>query len=145
MLLLSPTAAIFIASPTLEYTMAQLVPFHITSGLPFGKTLTVHLPAGRSYWVATNQYEVLGQIREANDPDSPLIIDLKQFITIDHAGDISTVTITMDGADTRRITREGYYDLVMSDPLAQDARAIKLMEGRVYRDAVVTADAEAIT
>jgi hypothetical protein len=129
--------------------MAQQVPFHITSGLPFGKTIEVTLPPGRSWWTAANEFEVLGQIREADDPEADLIIDLAQFITVTFAPgtdpDLVTIELTLNGADTRKITRDGHYDIVMSDVLTTDARATKILEGVVYRDAVLTADKEAIT
>ena len=47
--------------------MAKQVPFHITSGIPFGKTIVVTLPNGRDWWTSANDFEVLSQIREAED------------------------------------------------------------------------------
>lgn len=123
--------------------MSQQVPFHITSGLPFGKTIEVTLPSSRDWWLQANDFEVLSQIREADDPESPLILDLAQFMAVNLNVHVVTIDLTLSGADTRKITRSGHYDIVMSDVLSTDARATKILEGVVYRDAVLTADTEA--
>ena len=125
--------------------MAQQVPFHITSGIPFAKTVVATLTNGRSWWTALNDFEVLCQIREAADEDSVLLLDLKQFLTVQiSAGPPDTVTIdlVMSGADTRLLKGSGFYDMVMSDVLATDDRAITLLSGPVNRTTVVTSDAE---
>lgn len=121
--------------------MAQQVPFHVTSGLPFARTITVSLPAGRTWWTTGTSFEVLSQIREAKDFDSPLLLDLKQFITTTFtAPNTVTISIVMNGADTRKLKKSGYYDIIMSDLFLVDARAIAIISGSVFRDAVVTSD-----
>jgi len=128
--------------------MPQQVPFHITAGLPFGKAIEVTLPtvaSGRDWWTAANQFEVLSQIRIADDPTSPLLLDLTQFIDFSFTNfpDTFTITLSLTGADTRLLTQSGYYDIVVSDILTTDARAYKILEGVVYYDSVLTADVEA--
>lgn len=125
--------------------MAQQVPFHITSGLPFTRTIAVTLPTGRTWWTSGTSFEVLSQIREANDFQSKLLLDLKQFLTVTFTAPNSvSIALVMDGEDTRKLNASGYYDLIMSDPFSTDARAIVIISGPVYRTAVVTSEKEEI-
>lgn len=125
--------------------MAKQVPFHITSGLPYSKTILVTLPNGRDWWELTAEFEVLSQIREGEDETTPLILDLKQYFTVTF-DDVDTVRIelSLPGSVTRTITRSGYYDIIMSDPLPTDLRAIKVLDGPVNRTALVTSDTEVL-
>lgn len=120
----------------------QQVPFHIKSGLPFAKTVTVTLPNGRAWWTSDSQFEVLCQIREAADVDSPLVLDLAQFLTVSLAGDVVTIELVMNGADTRLVTKDGDYDMLISDDFAVDARGYSLIEGPVHRTTTITAGTE---
>lgn len=121
--------------------MAKQVPFHITSGLPFARTIVVTLPNGRSWWTTAGSFEVLSQIRESPDEISPLLLDLKQFLTTTFTSpNTVTINLVMDGEDTRKLKASGYYDMIISDPLEIDARAFVLISGPVHRTTVVTAD-----
>jgi hypothetical protein len=121
--------------------MAKEVPFHITSGIPFARTIVVTLPNARTWWTTSNSFEVLSQIRESPDEASTLLLDLKQFITTTFtAPNTVTIQLVMDGEDTRKLKKSGYYDIIISDPLEIDARAFLLIGGPVYRETVVTAD-----
>jgi hypothetical protein len=123
--------------------MAKLVPLHITSGLPYSRTITVTLPNGRAWWTSGSQFEVLSQIRESSDELSKLLLDLKQFLTVTFTSpNTVTILLNINGADTRLLKKSGYYDMVISDILNTDARAFVLVNGPVYRDSVVTADVE---
>lgn len=126
--------------------MAKKVPFHITSGLPFSKIVVATLPSGRDWWLDEIDFEVLSQIREGDEYTSPLLLDLKQFITVTFDGiDEVEISIDMTASDTRTLTKSGYYDIIISDVLATDDRAIRVLSGQVHRDAVVTSDTEIIT
>lgn len=126
--------------------MAKQVPFHITSGLPFGKSIVVTLPTGRGWWTARPQFEVLCQVREAPDEASPLLLDLAQFMDVAFtAPDTVTIDLNMSGSETRFLRQSGYYDIIISDPLPTDVRAIRVLDGPVYRTTVTTADTEKIT
>lgn len=123
--------------------MAKQVPFHIVSGLPFGFTANVTLPNGRAWWTLGTEFEVLCQIREADDGASELLLDLKEFIQVTFsAPDDVTIALTMNGSDTRKLIAGGYYDMVMSNTLQEDARAFVISSGPVYRTSLVTSDAE---
>lgn len=126
--------------------MPKQVPFYVTSGIPFGKTIVAVLPAGRDWWTSASQFEILAQVREAPDENSPLILDMAQYMTVTFAApDTLTIGLRLSGAQTRFITKSGYYDIVMSDKFQVDGLAVVLLKGAVYRDSVVTADTEAIT
>lgn len=126
--------------------MAKQVPLHITSGLPFAKTVVATLPTGRSWWTSGTQFEVLCQIREAPDYTSTLLLDLKQYLTVifDDVDEV-TILLEMTGADTRKLTKSGHYDMLISDTLAVDERAIRVISGQVFRDVVVTSDTQVLT
>jgi hypothetical protein len=125
--------------------MAKHVPMHIKSGIPYGRTITVTLPAGRDWWLDDIDFEVLSQIREASDSSSPLILDLVQFMTVSFDG-INEVSIDLklNGEDTRKVKSGGYYDIVISDVFAIDERAFTIVEGPVYRTSLVTSDSEVV-
>jgi hypothetical protein len=123
---------------------AKQVPFHIKSGLPFAKTIVATLPSGRSWWTLGSQFEVLAQIREAEDYSSPLILDIQNYITKTLSVDTVTLDLVMTGADTRQVTKSGYYDIVLSDTLQVDARAFVVIHGQVYRTATVSGAVEEI-
>lgn len=116
-----------------------------TVTLATGNTVISQNPT-RTWWLTGSSFEVLGQIREAADEASPLILDLKQFFTVVFtAPNTVTITIRMNGEDTRRIKKSGYYDILISDLYAVDANAVVILKGNIFRDSVVTADQQAVT
>jgi hypothetical protein len=123
---------------------AKQVPFHIKAGLPFAKTIIATLPSGRAWWTLDNQFEVLAQIRESDDYSSPLILDIQNYITKSLATNTVTMNLVMTGADTRKVTKSGYYDIVLSDVNQVDANAFVVIHGQVYRTALVSSAAEEI-
>jgi hypothetical protein len=124
--------------------MSSNVNFHIKAGLPFKKTIVVNLPTGRDWWLASEDFEVRFQIREGKSESSALIIDMLQFCTIEfEAPDKITVFLVMTGADTRLITKSGYYDIIVSDVLTVDARAYSLVKGAVTMSNLISAATEA--
>jgi hypothetical protein len=122
--------------------MSQAAPFHIQSGLPFARTIEVTLPNGRAWWTLESQFEVLSQIRESEDNLAPLVLDLSPYIVYELTDpDTVLISLSMTGSDTRLVTKDGYYDIIMSDAFATDARAERIIYGPVYRSPIVTADA----
>lgn len=121
--------------------MADDVNFDITAGLPFSKLVVVSFPPDRDWWLTLPEFEVLMQIREKEDRQSKLILDLAEYLTVTLA-DANTVfaLLNMTGHDTRFITKSGYYDLVISDAGLVDARAYIMIKGRVLRDSTITAE-----
>lgn len=120
--------------------MAQQVPFYITSGLPYAKEITVTLPTGRAWWTLIGQFEVKAQIREGVDFNAPLLLDLTPYVSYVFSGANNVIiTLDMNGAETRQLLSSGYYDFLLSDVLTVDARVIRVLDGPVYRDSVITA------
>lgn len=116
-----------------------------TATLATGNTVISQNPS-RTWWLTANSFEVLGQIREAPDEASPLILDLKQYFTVVFtAPNTVTITIKLNGEDTRLIKKSGYYDIIISDPYAVDMNAVVILKGNIFRDSVVTADQQALT
>lgn len=126
--------------------MAQQFPMHITSGLPYGKLVTVTLPSGRSWWTSGSQFEVLFQLREGPAVTTTLIADLRQYLTVTYTGP-NTVSIAFDmtGEDTRTLVKSGYYDMIISDTGVVDDRAFIVLSGVIYLDKTVTDSVEAST
>ena len=121
--------------------MSKQVPFYITSGLPFEKQVIVTLPVGRDWWTNISQFEVLSQARDGVDQLAPLIVDLAQHMdVIFTAPNTVTIDLFMTGAQTRLVTKSGNYDIIISNPLPSDERAIKVLDGPVYRTSLVTSD-----
>jgi hypothetical protein len=125
--------------------VAQQFTLHITSGLPYGRTIEVVLPNGRDWWTAGDEFEILSQIRQGPDDVSTLVLDLAQFMTMTFASpDTITIDFQMTGADTRLVTRSGYYDFVLSDKLSIDNRAYIILNGPVSRTTTITAGTEVV-
>jgi len=120
--------------------MAQLVPFHITAGLPFERTITVTLPNGRTWWTLESQFEVLGQIRSGPNVSANLLLDLHNSLTATFDGvDEVVVELVLPGSETRKITQAGHYDIIISDTFTDDERAFVLTQGPVHWQPLVTA------
>lgn len=115
----------------------------IKSGLPFAKKINITLPSGRSWWTEVSDFEILMQIREKKDRNSPLVMDLADFLTITQVSDdVFSVDLAMTGADTRLLTRGGFYDMIMSDIGVTDERGLVIIQGPVKRTTVITAEVE---
>ena len=123
--------------------MTANVSFYIKAGLPFGKTVVMALPPTRDWWLELTDFEVQAQIREGKSETTPLIIDLNPYLKVTK-NDVNTFRIDLDmtGEDTRAISKEGRYDVLISDVGATDARAIKLMKGALYIEPVITSSTE---
>lgn len=120
--------------------MALQVPFYIKSGLPYAKEITVTLPTGRTWWTNTSEFEVKAQIREGVDYSAPLLLDLTPFLSYVFSGaNVVVINLDMNGSETRQLLESGFYDILMSDPLTTDARVIRILDGPVYRESVITA------
>ena len=118
--------------------MTKSVTFSITAGLPFSKTFIIARPAGRSWWLQQQNFEVRAQIREKPDASSTLILDLLDYITVTYANNVITVYLQMSGEDTRKLMRSGFYDLIVSDVGTIDQRAYKIVEGPARISQLVT-------
>lgn len=119
--------------------MTKSVTFPITSGLPFAKIFIVTLPAGRSWWTTTADFEVRAQVREKPEVTSTLVLDFLPYLEYTIDGDVITISLSMTGEDTNKLSRSGYYDIILSDVGTVDSLAFKILQGPVKRNLLVTA------
>lgn len=115
-------------------------PLTLTSGLPMGKIILVTLPTGRAWWLETAEFEVRAHVRAEAKLDSTLLLDLGAYLTVSK-DDVDTmrIVLSMDGAETLAVTKSGYYDIIMSDPGVDDARAKRILDGPFTVDSIITA------
>ena len=119
--------------------MIKTVPFTITAGLPFSKIFIVTLPTGRGWWTNIEDFEVRAQVREKPEVTSALVIDFLPYLQYTISGNVVTISLSMNGEDTLKLYRSGYYDIVMSDVGTVDSLAFKILQGPVKRSLLVTA------
>jgi len=119
----------------MEDTSAVPVDLEMTAGLPYKRR--VRVSGAALIWPTQDSYEVRGQLRVGKLPTSQLIANLGQYLNaFIELGDI-VVDIGLTGSQTRTLST-GYYDLVLSDPGAIDARAIRILFGKVKIKTLMT-------
>lgn len=108
----------------------------LTAGLPYSRKIRV--TGGTGVWPTLGDFEVRSQIRREQDSNSALLGDLKPYLTPSIDGLDIVLDLVLSGAQTKTIP-SGYYDIVLSDPGAVDARAISVLSGQVKVKTLVTA------
>lgn len=116
------------------------VDLFIKSGLPFTKSYLVTLPSSRSWWTSTSGFEFIGQIRKKKTRDSDLLLDITQYISVTQI-DVDTFLFEfkMTGQNTRLVTEDGFYDIIVSDIGIADNRAYEIGFGKVKRSTIISA------
>ena len=123
--------------------MSSNVNFYIKAGLPFKKTIVVDLPSERDWWLAEVDFEVRFQLREQKSDASALIANMMDYCTTQFdAPNTFTIYLEMTGAQTREITKSGYYDLILSDSDLTDARAYEVIRGSITLSGLVSSAEE---
>lgn len=112
----------------------------IKRGLPYASRFRIH--NGKLQWANLTDFEVRSQLREEKDVDSPLIANLHTFMsksygTGEQANDI-IIDFVMTGSDTRTLTADGYFDVIVSDPGVTDARGLQIYSGRIVLSDLTT-------
>lgn len=110
----------------------------IRAGLPYARRIRV--TGGKTYWPEAGSFEVRSNIRTGKTVDTALVADLTPFLSASYDGEDIVVTLSMTGAQTRSLGN-GYYDIVLSDRGAEDARALSILSGKVKMSGLVTAAA----
>lgn len=119
--------------------MSDFIEFNITPGLPFRRAVMATLPEVRDWWITTDDFEVLSQIRVDSKKESDLVLDLAQYLSISMTdADTVRIDLGMSGEETRELTRSGYGDIMISDPGTTDERAYVLVKFRAKRRNSVT-------
>lgn len=126
--------------------MSTKVPMRITAGLPFKRVIVVTLPGDRDWWTNRSDFEVVFQIRTAPRNTAPLILDATKHLTVTYStGNSVTIEINMSGSDTRRLTKSGYYDILMSDTNSSDGRAFVIVHGVMRVQSTVSTESRNVT
>jgi hypothetical protein len=98
----------------------------LRAGLPYARRFRV--VDGTNVWPTLGSLETRAHVRQRKSPDSPLLLDLGDYITMSIEGDDIVGDIFMTGEETYDLTT-GNYDIVFSDPGSADARLIPVLEG----------------
>lgn len=117
---------------------ANLTPvdLEVTAGLPYVRKIRV--AGATTFWVSDDDYEIRSQVREAKAPTARLVYDLGQHLTGQIEGSDLVIELRMTGAQTRDLPK-GYYDIVVSDIGTVDARALRVLSGKVRVSSLITA------
>jgi len=127
------------------------VPLEVKSGLPFLKIVQVTLPHGRTWWTRPTigllpTFEFRWQIREEDSHDSPLIMDVTDYLGFTFIDDdLIILGLTMTGDDTLGITESGFYDIVMSDKGPENTWAFQIVKGPLQRTSIISVDIPSTT
>lgn len=112
----------------------------ITRGLPFSRTIRV--TGGKNIWPNLVDFEVRSHLRKKKDPTSLLILVLHDYMEksygVDTQADDIIITWTMTGAETLEITDKGYFDVLLSDPGADDERGLRAVMGSIKLEDLTT-------
>lgn len=109
--------------------------FKVKAGLPFSRS--VRLVDGKNVWPTLDDFEVRMHIRVAESSTSNLVYDFTPHLESVYEGNDIVISWSLSGSDTRSL-RSGFYDLVISDPGAEDQRAISLAAGKISLSSLVT-------
>lgn len=116
------------------------VDLFIKSGLPYSKSYLVTLPSSRSWWTNTSDFEFIAQIRKKKTRSSDLLLDITQFISVTRIdANHFLFELKMTGQNTRLVTEDGFYDIIISDPGIADSRAYEIGFGKVKHSTIISA------
>lgn len=108
------------------------VPLDVVQGAHL--TLTATVTGGAALWPAG--HNVIGQVRASSG--GPLMLDLTPDLTGEITGDDFIVTLTLSGSDTRKITRNGSYDVFVTDTSGEGIVALRVLHGPVKVEQAIT-------
>lgn len=118
--------------------MATPVPLEITGGLPYRRNFRI--TDGKDIWPALEDFELRGQVRQKDKATAPLVLNLTPYLSGAFDANDIVVTLAMTGQQTRLLNK-GFYDILISDPGVEDARALRVSEGPLVYDQVLTSGA----
>lgn len=114
---------------------SESVRFSVKAGLPFGRR--VRVTDGKNIWDNVDDFEARMQIREEESSTSHLKYDFTPHLVKSFDGNDIVIDWNLTGAQTRDL-KFGYFDLVVSDVGATDARAIHVIHGYLSLDSITT-------
>ena len=112
----------------------------MTAGLPYRRRIRV--TGATSMWPTLDDFEVRSQIRAGRDVNSQFLHDLGQYITPSIEGDDIILTLELTGAQTRLLPVKGNYDVIISDPGVDDAKALPALSGKIKVGQLITGPAD---
>lgn len=104
------------------------VDLELVAGLPYARRFRV--TGAASIWPTVESFEIRSHIREGRNENTPLVGRLDLFLTSTIEGQDVVVDLTLTGEQTRSIVK-GFYDIIISDPGTEDARALSISSGKV--------------
>lgn len=111
--------------------------FTITKGLPFARV--VRVTDGKNVWPQLVDFEVRSHLRAKPNTDSTLIAVLHTYMAVSFDANDILISWSMTGAQTDSLAAKGSYDIVISDPGGDDARAVLVLEGTITLKTITTA------
>lgn len=114
---------------------SDAVELAMTAGLPYARRARVE--GGALIWPSLDDFEVQSEIRSAKK-NGTLLGALVNYITPSIDGDDIVLDIRLTGAQTRLVPVKGYFDVILSDPGPEDARAIPALSGKIKVGTLVT-------
>lgn len=111
------------------------VPLDVTGGLPYSRKFRI--TNGVNIWSTVEAFEVRGQVRAKDKATAALVANLTPYLSREIDGNDIVVSLSMTGAATRTMNK-GYYDILISDPGVEDAKALRVSEGPFNYDQVLT-------
>lgn len=119
--------------------MSTATPLVVTAGLPYKRRFRV--VGAKAIWPTLAEVEVRAHVRAGRQPTTALLVDLRPYLTLSSDVGIAVNDIlgelTMTGQQTRTLV-SGYYDVVLSDVGAVDARAVRVLFGEFAVQTLVT-------
>lgn len=105
--------------------MAETIEVLVTGGLPYGRRIRFEGVINNDLWPDLNSLEVRSELRVGKAYTTALIKDLRPYLTPVIEGSDLVVELNWTGADTRELVN-GYFDIIVSDPGPEDARALRV-------------------
>ena len=110
----------------------------IVGGLPYKRKF--RLLNGTAVWPTLANFELRSQLRKQASVDADLLLNFADYMTPTIEGADIVITLTMTGAQTRSLPATGYYDIILSDPGEDDAKAVCVVPAsKITKSTLVTA------
>lgn len=110
-------------------------PLNMTAGLPYNRR--IRIKDGKNVWSLLGDFEIRSEVRVSESPTATLKTTLSSFFNASFDVNDIILDLNLTGKDTRSLSG-GYYDVVLSDTGSVDARAIRVLFGRLQLEQMVT-------
>lgn len=100
----------------------------VQAGEPYNRQIRV--VDGKTIWSSLADFEVRSQVRGRQSVTSRLLADLGESMTAAFDGNDIVISLALTGQDTYALS-SGFYDVFLSDVGVVDARAIRVLHGKL--------------